>query len=85
MRLSDGTTGWKEESPFDAIIVTAGAPEIPYNLITQLSMGGRMVIPVGDQYSQELIKIYKDEKGIRQTQMGSCRFVRLIGEQGWKN
>ncbi len=84
-KLSDGTNGWKEESPFDAIIVTAGAPEIPYNLIAQLSEGGRMVIPVGDRYSQELIKVYKDEKGIRQTQMGACRFVKLIGEQGWKS
>lgn len=84
-KLSDGTTGWREESPFDAVIVTAGAPAVPYKLIAQLSKGGRMIIPVGDQYSQELIKVYKDEKGIRQTRMGTCRFVKLIGEQGWKN
>ncbi len=83
-RYSDGTLGWEEQSPFDAIIVTAGAPKIPKELVNQLAPGGRMVIPVGDQYVQELIKIYKDEKGIRQTSLGGCRFVKLIGEDGWK-
>jgi protein-L-isoaspartate(D-aspartate) O-methyltransferase len=84
-KYSDGTTGWKEESPFDAIIVTAGAPEIPTVLVNQLAVGGRMVIPVGNQYSQELIKIYRDKKGVRQTNLGGCRFVKLIGEYGWRN
>ena len=56
-KYSDGTCGWENESPFDAIIVTAGAPEIPLNLINQLVIGGRMVIPVGDQYVQDLIKL----------------------------
>jgi len=83
-RYSDGTLGWEEHSPFDAIIVTAGAPKIPKELVNQLAPGGRMIIPVGDQYVQELIKIYKDEKGIRQTSLGGCRFVKLIGEDGWK-
>ncbi len=83
-RYSDGTLGWEEQSPFDAIIVTAGAPKIPKELVNQLAPGGRMIIPVGDQYVQELIKIYKDEKGIRQTSLGGCRFVKLIGEDGWK-
>ncbi len=83
-RYSDGTLGWKAESPFDAIIVTAGAPEIPETLIKQLAVGGRMVIPAGDQFSQELIKLYKDKQGIRKTYLGGCRFVKLLGEQGWR-
>ena len=82
-RLSDGTTGWLDESPFDAIIVTAGSPKIPDTLVHQLAVGGRMVVPVGDQHSQELIKLYKDEHGIHQTNLGGCRFVKLIGEHGW--
>jgi protein-L-isoaspartate(D-aspartate) O-methyltransferase len=83
-RYSDGTTGWKDESPFDAIIVTAGAPNIPKILVDQLALGGRMVVPVGDLYSQELIKITKDEKGVHEANLGGCRFVKLVGEHGWK-
>ncbi len=82
-RYSDGTSGWEAESPFDAIIVTAGAPEIPNVLVSQLAMGGRMVLPVGNQYSQELVKIYKNEDGIHKTSLGGCRFVKLVGEFGW--
>ncbi len=82
-RYSDGTTGWKEESPFDAIIITAGAPRIPETLVSHLAMGGRMVIPVGDQYSQELIKLYREKHGIHKTNLGGCRFVKLVGEHGW--
>ncbi|MCF8079683.1 MAG: protein-L-isoaspartate(D-aspartate) O-methyltransferase [Desulfobacterales bacterium] len=84
MRYSDGTSGWEEESPFDAIIVTAGAPEIPSTLVSQLAQGGRLVIPVGDQHSQELIRLYRDENGIQQTSLGGCRFVKLVGEHGWR-
>ncbi len=83
-KYSDGTCGWKGESPFDAIIVTAGAPEIPPALVSQLGVGGRLVLPVGNQYSQDLIKLYKDEQGMRQTSLGGCRFVKLVGEYGWK-
>lgn len=83
-RYSDGTIGWPDESPFDAIIITAGAPKIPPNLIDQLAMGGRMVLPVGDQHSQDLIKIEKDEDGLCQSNLGGCRFVKLVGEQGWR-
>jgi len=84
-RYSDGSSGWKEESPFDAIIVTAGAPEIPNTLVNQLAMGGRLVIPVGDRFSQELVKLVRDENGIRTTRLGGCRFVKLLGEYGWKD
>ena len=84
-KYSDGTSGWADESPFDGIIVTAGAPAIPKPLLNQLAPGGRMVIPVGDQHSQELIKIYRDEHGIHQTNLGGCRFVKLMGEHGWRD
>ncbi len=83
-KYSDGTSGWADESPFDAIVVTAGAPEIPNILVSQLAVGGRMVIPVGNHYSQDLIKLYKDEEGVRKTSLGGCRFVKLVGEHGWK-
>lgn len=82
-RYSDGTTGWKDESPFDAIIVTAGAPNIPAVLVNQLAVGGRLIMPVGDSYSQELIKLVRDESGIHKTNLGGCRFVKLVGEYGW--
>ena len=83
-KYSDGTSGWPEESPFDGIIVTAGAPEIPNLLVSQLAVGGRMVIPVGNRYSQDLVKLYKDEHGIHKTNLGGCRFVKLVGEYGWR-
>lgn len=83
-RYSDGTTGWKDESPFNAIIVTAGSPEIPITLVRQLAIDGRMVIPVGNQYSQDLIKLVRTQKGIMEINMGGCRFVKLIGEHGWR-
>ncbi|CAD7843327.1 MAG: Protein-L-isoaspartate O-methyltransferase (EC 2.1.1.77) [Olavius algarvensis Delta 4 endosymbiont] len=82
-RYSDGTTGWSDQAPFDAIMVTAGAPDIPPILLQQLAVGGRLVMPVGDQHVQELIKLYRDADGIHQTKMGGCRFVKLIGEHGW--
>ncbi|MDD4463700.1 MAG: protein-L-isoaspartate O-methyltransferase, partial [Desulfobacterales bacterium] len=83
-RYSDGTSGWKDESPFDAIIVTAGAPDIPETLVSQLSIGGRMVIPVGNAYVQELVKLRRTEQGIQKISLGGCRFVKLVGEYGWK-
>ncbi|MGD9042402.1 MAG: protein-L-isoaspartate(D-aspartate) O-methyltransferase [Desulfobacterales bacterium] len=84
MRCSDGTSGWQDESPFDAIIVTAGAPDVPLILLDQLAEGGRMVVPVGNQHSQDLIKYTKDKKGVHKTNLGGCRFVKLIGAHGWK-
>ena len=83
-RYSDGSKGWKEESPFNAIIVTAGAPVIPKPLVDQLDIGGRMVIPVGDMFTQVLVKIIRDEQGIHQTNLVGCRFVKLMGEHGWR-
>jgi protein-L-isoaspartate(D-aspartate) O-methyltransferase len=83
-RCSDGTIGWPDESPFEAIIVTAGAPEVPEKLVQQLAPGGRLVIPVGDRFSQTLLKFRRDEDGVHKTDLGGCRFVKLIGEHGWK-
>jgi len=82
-KYSDGTTGWSDESPFDAIIVTAGAPQLPEILVNQLAVGGRMVVPVGNQHSQELVKIVKHDTGVNKTYLGGCRFVKLVGEHGW--
>ncbi|UCD88418.1 MAG: protein-L-isoaspartate(D-aspartate) O-methyltransferase [Desulfobacterales bacterium] len=83
-RCSDGTLGWRDESPFEAIIVTAGAPEVPEKLLQQLTSGGRLIIPVGNRFSQTLLKIRKDEDGIHKIDLGGCRFVKLIGEHGWE-
>jgi protein-L-isoaspartate(D-aspartate) O-methyltransferase len=83
-RYSDGTTGWADESPFDAIIVTAGAPKIPQVLVDQLAIGGRMILPVGNQYAQELVRLTKNADGIQREDLGGCRFVKLIGEDGWQ-
>ena len=84
MRCTDGTSGWHDEGPFDAIMVTAGAPDVPEKLLDQLVEGGRMVVPVGNQHSQELIKLTKDQNGIHRSNLGGCRFVKLIGAHGWK-
>jgi protein-L-isoaspartate(D-aspartate) O-methyltransferase len=85
-KLGDGTLGWIEESPFDRIIVTAGAPEIPKDLVAQLKIGGKMVIPVGDKQSQIMNLIEKN--GINELKITThheFRFVPLIGEFGWQN
>jgi protein-L-isoaspartate(D-aspartate) O-methyltransferase len=79
----DGTLGWKEYAPFDAIMVTAGAPRLPRPLMDQLADNGRMIIPVGDRYSQELIKVIRKGKSFEQKNLGGCRFVNLIGVEGW--
>jgi len=84
-RYSDGTSGWADQSPFEAIIVTAGAPKIPEVLINQLAVGGRLIIPVGNQYSQELVKVTRKESGVETSRLGGCRFVKLVGEHGWRN
>jgi len=79
----DGTLGWKEYAPFDAIMVTAGAPRLAKPLIDQLADNGRMIIPVGDRYSQELMKIVRKGSEFKQESLGGCRFVNLIGAHGW--
>lgn len=83
MKVADGTEGWPEAAPFDGIIVTAGAPEIPDSLIDQLSEGGRLIIPVGSRLSQRLYKCIKKEGKCIQEESTMCVFVPLIGEYGW--
>jgi protein-L-isoaspartate(D-aspartate) O-methyltransferase len=79
------TLGWEEGMPYDAIMVTAGAPSIPDDLISQLATGGKMVIPVGSRFVQELYKITKSKDGIQTQILGGCRFVSLIGKGAWQN
>ena len=81
----DGTIGWKEYEPYDAIIVTAGTPSIPQPLVEQLAQGGRLIIPVGNRFSQELIKVTKRNGNLVEENLGGCRFVDLVGEYGWKD
>ena len=84
INIGDGTLGWSEEAPFDAILTTAAAPDIPKCYVEQLNIGERLVIPVGDEYSQTLVKITKTKEGIIKKDMGGCRFVKLVGRYGWK-
>jgi len=84
IKVYDGTYGWKEMAPFDAIIVTAGSPDIPAPLVEQLKVGGRMVIPVGDRYGQQLITVVKTPDGMITERSLPCVFVPLIGNHGWK-
>ncbi|SNB45359.1 protein-L-isoaspartate(D-aspartate) O-methyltransferase [Geobacter sp. DSM 9736] len=84
LRIGDGSIGWNDEAPFDAILVTAGAPEIPTTLLEQLDVGGRLVIPIGEHHSQMLVRITKEGDGtFLRENIGECRFVKLIGKQGW--
>jgi protein-L-isoaspartate(D-aspartate) O-methyltransferase len=87
IRVGDGTYGWKEEAPFDAILVTAGAPRVPSILVEQLNVGGRLVIPVGSRSTQVLLKVTRLSESIhdvKKEDLGGCRFVDLIGEHGWE-
>lgn len=85
LKIGDGTLGWEEFSPYDGIIVTAGAPSIPKSLITQLKVRGRLVIPVGPVFAQELIKVEKLESGkLKEYNLGGCAFVKLVGAEGWE-
>jgi protein-L-isoaspartate(D-aspartate) O-methyltransferase len=84
IKVYDGTYGWKEMAPFDAIMVTAGSPDVPAPLLDQLKDGGRMVIPVGDRYGQTLLKIVKTPEGAVTQRSIPCVFVPLIGNHGWK-
>ncbi len=84
IKISDGTVGWEEEAPFDAIIVTAGAPDVPDKLVDQLKSGGRLVIPVGSQFEQVLVRVTKQEDGsLLKENVTGCRFVKLVGRYGW--
>ena len=84
LKIGDGTEGWPEEAPFDAILVTAGSPQVPQCLIDQLAPGGRLVIPVGDRVDQTMVLVTKELDGmVARQDSEDCRFVRLIGRNGW--
>lgn len=83
----DGSLGWPEHSPFDAIVVTAGAPSVPQSLVRQLAIGGRLVIPAGaNHYQQQLLRLTRTGEDETETEnLGDVRFVPLIGKQGWRD
>ncbi len=83
-KIDDGTSGWPQHAPFEAIIVTAAGPKVPEPLLEQLADPGRLVIPVGDRISQQLLVVSKQEGRISQSVIESVRFVSLIGSHGWQ-
>jgi protein-L-isoaspartate(D-aspartate) O-methyltransferase len=83
--ITGPTLGWPDEAPYDDILVTAGAPRMPDSLISQLTVGGRLVIPVGSRYEQELYKVTKGRKSNTINSLGGCRFVSLIGGDAWED
>lgn len=83
IRVDDGGYGWPEHAPYDGIIVTAAAPEIPAPLIPQLKEGAALVLPVGPRYQQELYRLRRHEKRIVKEKLAPVAFVPLLGEHGW--
>lgn len=83
IKIGDGSVGWKEQAPFDGILVAAGAPEVPVKYLEQLEVNGRLVMPVGDRETQTLVRVTKTVDGFAREQLMGCRFVPLIGQDGW--
>lgn len=81
-KTGDGTEGWPARAPFNSIIVSAAAGEIPGTLLDQLSLGGRMIIPAGEGWMQELLLISRETSGFKKQNLGACRFVPLIAGEG---
>ena len=81
----DGTIGWSDHAPYDAILVAAGSPEVPEPLVKQLAVGGKLVIPIGSEEQQVLVRIIRTESGVVREEHGLCQFVKLIGRHGWPN
>jgi protein-L-isoaspartate(D-aspartate) O-methyltransferase len=84
VHTGDGSLGWPESSPYDAILIAAAAPAVPEPLLQQLAEGGRLIAPVGEEDKQELQLITKREGKLLVKQAGPCRFVPLLGEHGWR-
>lgn len=82
-RCADGSVGWPQRAPFDAILVTAGAPDVPAPLCDQLAVGGRLVVPIGPTGDQTLVRVQRDEHACRREDIMKCRFVKLLGQAGW--
>ncbi len=86
VKCFDGTLGWAANAPYDAVLVAAGGPTIPEPLVSQLKIGGRLVVPVGDsREAQRLVRVIKSETGYKQEDHGGCAFVPLIGQHGWSS
>ena len=84
LKIDDGTEGWSVYSPYDAILVAAGGPKVPEPLVSQLRIGGRMVIPLGEnKQKQNLFRVTRTDAGYTTENFGPCAFVPLIGEHGW--
>ncbi|MEW6027359.1 MAG: protein-L-isoaspartate(D-aspartate) O-methyltransferase [Planctomycetota bacterium] len=84
-KTGDGTLGWPENAPYERIIISAGSPRVPDKLIEQLSNdNGILLCPVGNEFSQDLIQVIKRNGRIEKNNLGSCVFVKLVGEEGWK-
>ncbi|MCA1796014.1 MAG: protein-L-isoaspartate(D-aspartate) O-methyltransferase [Desulfuromonadaceae bacterium] len=86
IKVSDGTAGWPEHQPYDVILVTAGAPDVPQEYLAQLAPGGRLIIPVGEYYTQTLRRVTRmPDNSFSSEDLIMCRFVPLIGESGWSS
>ena len=83
--MGDGTLGWEEHSPYDAVVISAAAPCIPRPLVEQLKVPGYLVFPIGEEELQTLVRIRKDRAGIREEYLGDCHFVKLTGRYGWED
>jgi protein-L-isoaspartate(D-aspartate) O-methyltransferase len=84
LHVGDGTIGWSEHAPYNAVIVTAGAPQAPRPLLDQLMVGGRLVIPIGDEQGQSLMRVTRTRTSFKEESLGECKFVKLLGKYGWK-
>ena len=85
VETANGSVGWKAAAPYDAIIVAAAAPSTPRSLCDQLAEGGRLIVPVGDLYGQDLLRVHNQHGKLLTTNLGLCAFVPLVGEAGWKS
>jgi len=83
VHLAEAKLGWPPKAPYDAIVVSAGAPKVPKDLLDQLAVGGRLIIPVGPRYEQNLLKVIKKEHDAIIEDLGPCRWVPLIGDAAW--
>ena len=85
LHVGDGTIGWSEHAPYDAILVSAGSPATPKPLLEQLGLRGRLVIPVGDEQNQSLLRVTRTRSGFKPEPLGECKFVKLFGKYGWRD